>query len=442
MDNELTPTPTAPSGAPLPAAPAWLAGWQRRLSGVAMPPATDRTVPVPAVAASSVTAPSTPATEEDFWAQVSISPVLGEARVVEGTALREVTFLWEGDQPEVMVHINSLTDAHRHDITPALLKRIPGTRIRHISYLLPEDILAGYRFVTDTHIPRDVGAARPGWKRIHERGVPDPRNPRTLPHPLGETSSMLVMPGFAAHEAWDPARPARHRGERRTLRTEPHVSPARTVFLYTPPEAVTRLLVLFDGDRWDALNLPDALDRFGAPGLAVAMVSAISPEDRQTDLPHPERIAAILRVEVLPAVAEALGQVLDPTRIIVAGQSYGGLAAGALVLEHPDIAHTGIVQSGSFHFRANTEPSPHAEDPGDVSERLASRRPGPQTGRLIMQLGSEEGILVPQGRLLRDRARAAGYPVSYREVRGGHDFAWWSHGLFTALEEALHPSGV
>ncbi|RLP74509.1 DUF3327 domain-containing protein [Mycetocola tolaasinivorans] len=413
MDNELSPTPTAVTGAPLPADPAWFAAWLDRLA-----------------AGES---------EETFWAALPESPVLGEARHIAGVALREVTFLWRGDEPEVMVHINSLTDAHREDITPALLARIPGTTIRHISYLIPEDLLAGYRFVPDAHIPRDAGRERPGWLRIHELGRPDPRNPRTLPHPLGETSSMLVMPGFAAHPVWSAGMAAstRPEGTYRTLRTRSVLSPERTVYLYTPPEPVTRLLLLFDGDRWDALGLHTALDRFAAAGLAVAMISAISPEDRSRDLPHPARIAEILRREVLPALSVELGGLPAPANTLVAGQSYGGLAAGALVLEHPDIAHTGIVQSGSFHFRADTEPSPHAEEPGDVSERLSIRTPGPQTGALIMQLGSEEGILVPQGRRLRDRARAAGYPVSYREVRGGHDFAWWSHGLFTALEEAL-----
>ncbi|WP_143114723.1 hypothetical protein [Austwickia chelonae] len=38
-------------------------------------------------------------------------------------------------------------------------------------------------------------------------------------------------------------------------------------------------------------------------------------------------------------------------------------------------------------------------------------------------------------RAFRDAARTVGHDVSYREYRGGHDYAWWRHGLTDALDE-------
>jgi enterochelin esterase-like enzyme len=74
-------------------------------------------------------------------------------------------------------------------------------------------------------------------------------------------------------------------------------------------------------------------------------------------------------------------------------------------------------------------------------------------GRLIVQVGSEEGDMVAGSlrlaRLLAGSAAdgAAGRLLDLEIVRGGHDYAWWRHGLSRGLDlveqiDAASPSGV
>ncbi|QEO14662.1 DUF3327 domain-containing protein [Agromyces intestinalis] len=364
-------------------------------------------------------------------------PAFGRSVVGDdGRMLREVTFV--ADLPaghEGMIHLNGITDGHRHDLGPALLERVPGAAgsdapLGVIAYLLPDDLVASYRFASAPHLPRDAGLTHAGWRSIHRLGCPDPRNPRELPNPLGTRSSVLVMPGARVHPAWE----ARTPREPREVRAEvvPIDGDTSLTVLRPAGAADGRVLLLFDGEHWAGAGVREALARHLAPPATVVLVPSGDLARRAALLPHPERVIAHLETEVLPAVAALIGGLPDPSRVVVAGQSYGGLAAASVAALRPDLAATAIVQSGSFHFRADEESRVPAGQVGDLVRRLAEAS---VSGRFAVQAGTEEAGMLDLARSFADAARAAGGDVTLRAYTGGHDYAWWCTGLFDALDE-------
>ena len=112
-------------------------------------------------------------------------------------------------------------------------------------------------------------------------------------------------------------------------------------------------------------------------------------------------------------------------RVIVAGQSLGGLAAAQVSLLRPDVAGTGIAQSGSYWYAADRAPGTGT---GTLLRQIASLPADARTetgGRVIIQVGAE-----------RLAALLEGTPalLAHQMFRGGHDYAWWRHGLSHALD--------
>ncbi|WOF22957.1 DUF3327 domain-containing protein [Microbacterium betulae] len=357
-----------------------------------------------------------------FWERHPTAPVLGEV----GGGLRETSFLWRPTRPglEAIVHVNSVTDRHREDVTAARFERIDDSDVWHVSYLLPDALVASYRIVEAESIPTDAGRDREGWLRIHHAGTADPLCAETLPNPLGRRSSVLRMPAAPEHPAWREARRART-----TAAPAVRLDTLHPVWAIDPAEEPARLLVLFDGERWRGLPLAEALARRAGPPLAVVLVD--SGPGRAELLPHPERIAALLGEVVLPAARRRWPGV---SGTIVAGQSYGGLAAASIVALRPDLAGTAVAQSGSFQFRAGEEPRRDATEPGDLTRLLGTRA---ARGRIHLQAGSEEHDLSAQAETFAAAATRAGIAITGEQRVGGHDYAWWSDALFDGLDRVL-----
>ena len=100
--------------------------------------------------------------------QLDHSPIMGKRCVIDGVAMVEVTFVaHEPRGCEVLVHLNSLTDAIRTRLDPAVMNPVGDTGIQALSWWLPADGCYSYRYWRSDEIPRDIGATREGWLRVH-----------------------------------------------------------------------------------------------------------------------------------------------------------------------------------------------------------------------------------------------------------------------------------
>lgn len=200
----------------------------------------------------------------------------------------------------------------------------------------------------------------------------------------------------------------------------------------TPPTATTPLLVLFDGQVWaHGLDLPRLLDAAinegTLPLLHVAMVDSHGEAQRWEELGVPQGQVSFVLDVLLPRLRAELP--VDPTgaSTLVAGQSFGGLAALWTLAQAGGQVGIALAQSPSLWRFDLSEPL--LEGPGWSCARIRS--------------GSLEGTMWRDARDLADTLvgdrRLGGRRVDVAQVQGGHDWAWWRQDLLAGLVEVLGP---
>ncbi|MYW03126.1 enterochelin esterase [Streptomyces sp. SID3343] len=384
----------------------------------------------------------------EFWARMA----------AEGTPLIEpdptdpdarlVTFLWRDDPAapanDVLAILHTITDRDRHagDLTPHLMRRIPGTDIWALGRRLPADLRASYQFFVGTGPRADtVRTDRPGWLRVLDTAVPDPlsRTPELASRDGRNPSSVLELPAAPA-QPWVRRRPDAPRGGRVDTTVD-----GRRVSVLTPVEppgeTPYRVAVVLDGDMWGSvLDLDATLDNLHADGLipptVTLLVDTMGRDRRMTDLSCSEEFVDWIADVLLPWAGERHGVSADPAHTVIAGQSAGGLTAAFAGYARPDRFGNALSQSGSFWW---PDPDEGNDGPEWLTRRFAAGER--RSIRLYVEVGLLEWMLVAENRRLRDVLLERGYDVTYTEFDGGHDYACWRGGLAVGLVELLSTGG-
>jgi enterochelin esterase family protein len=284
----------------------------------------------------------------------------------------------------------------------------------------------------------------------------DPLNPnRTCPAgaPLQGCKSTVELPG-APPQPWivrNASTPAGQIADY-SLKSE-RLNNERTVSVYTPagyrasgePYA---LMVVFDrGAYLTAVPTPTILDNLIAasripPTVAVFLDNPNQATRTRELTPNPD-FTEFLVSEMLPWVHARYNVTTNPHRTVVAGSSFGGLAATYAALRHPERFGNVLCQSGDFSW---------APDHIHVMGRLADATT--ETGwfakefirspklpiRFYMDAGTFEvdqvgtgGHVLETSRHMRDVLLAKGYEVHYQQFVGGHDPLSWRGTLAEGL---------
>jgi enterochelin esterase-like enzyme len=366
-----------------------------------------------------------------------------------------VTFVWRGNEyTQNLVIFGGLS--HLESIEHHQMVRLLDTDLWYKTYKVWSDVRTTYQFsLNDSLIPLDQ---EPNVKARVESFQPDPLNPRQFiyardeenPASIDMTFSVLELEGAPA-QPWINKREDVPSGQVDTHRLASSIlGNERRVFVYTPPGYTTEhepygLLVIFDGLAYIRLvPTPTIMDNLLSEGkippLVVVLPDSLDQETRSRELPCYPPHVDYLRQELIPWVHEHYHVTSDPAHTIVAGSSYGGLAATFTALKAPDIFGNVLSQSGSFWWGQK-----HQEDPGPewLSRQFA------QSEKLPLHLYMDVGLLersstqdmVGTNRRLRDVLRKKGYFMRYNEYAGGHDYICWrgslSDGLI-ALTETEH----
>ena len=137
--------------------------------------------------------------------------------------------------------------------------------------------------------------------------------------------------------------------------------------------------------------------------------------------------------ELAPWIREKYHATNDPTRTIVAGSSYGGLAAAWTAFSHTEVFGNVLSQSGSFNYipkNVSAQDSDYYNDAGWLIRQFVR---GPTLPlRFYLQVGRFEG-LSESNRHLRDILEAKGYQVTFAEYSGNHDYLSWRDSLGEGL---------
>lgn len=372
---------------------------------------------------------------EDFWREMVArgAPLVEE--VEDSSAL--VTFVWRGEAAYTATAWGIEVE----------LSRIPGTDLWYGSRRLPVDLRTIYylRHCGDA-IPTSLSGTGASHIDIlnpcRVRFPADRSDPNDRPHFV----SLLELPA-APTDRWSRPRPGVARGSLMptSIRTEA-LGGRRRIVVYRPAAVtneVPALLVVFDGFRSRAvLRMPTTLDNLiGArriPPTMALFVNAPSGERRSRELRPGARIRNFVLRELMPWAQRRWEFSEDPRRRVVAGSSLGGLAAAYVALVAPHVFGGVIAQSGSFWWPA----SPSAR-PEWLTRAYASRPRLPL--RFYLDVGNGETISPPGNyidqvtvnRRLRDVLVEHGYPVSYAEYSGGHDYVNWRRTFADGLIAVL-----
>lgn len=200
------------------------------------------------------------------------------------------------------------------------------------------------------------------------------------------------------------------------------------------------VVLLLDGDDW--LHLHPATTAFDSAVAAGAMPPVtlvfLPVKDREEEFACRPELWEAVRDELLPLVAES-GVPADPARLVVAGQSLGGLSAVYAALEFPDLVSRVACQSGAFWWSPEAV---RAADPlgGPVGGALAARLRGRSdlSGlRVAFDVGEHETRMLPHCELAESLAERAGATVRVSRSPSGHDRAGWRHALLRDVAWAL-----
>ncbi|AGL17953.1 esterase family protein [Actinoplanes sp. N902-109] len=346
---------------------------------------------------------------------------------VDARGLVEVTFVWRGEAERTEVGWGE-----RHG-----LRREPGTDVWHGTVRLPATLRTVYHF---SHLapgtwrpPRDDSGT--GDTHI------DPLNPRQVlfpgdpadPSDHNAWASLLTLPR-AAPERWCLPQPGVPAGT-----IEPATLGERRVAVYRPAgerRAGLPAVVIFDGYLGRTMmRIPTTVDNLVAAGRIPPLVAIFvdgTDATRDDDLsPTAGRTTEFVVRELLPWARREYGISPFPRDIAAAGSSYGGLAAAVLALREPGVFGAVLSQSGSFWWPA-AEP--------EWLLREITRQPRLDL-RFYLDVGDRETFTVTPGvpdqrtvnRRLRDALRAKGYPVTYAEYAGEHDYVNWRNTFADGL---------
>src|SRR5262249_54574787 len=92
------------------------------------------------------------------------------------------------------------------------------------------------------------------------------------------------------------------------------------------------------------------------PPLVAIVLDNPSQQTRNVELPCNPLFADFLAKEVVPWMRQKYHVTSDPSQTVVAGSSYGGLAATYAGLRHPEVFGNVLSQSGSFWWKPDGDP--------------------------------------------------------------------------------------
>ena len=356
-------------------------------------------------------------------------PIVGPRLVVDGVDAVRVTFQW-GAQAAASCYVilNTITDRAREHLDDFCMSVGPGHGdARALVCALPADAIISYQKVIvgpwglDPAVCTDMGE----WIRFLDDASPDSSNPLRVVNGRGAAASLFVGPD--ARVVWPSedlaapwmCAPRQYEIGARISARLGHTRQRRVV-MYDGEADPTCTLILFDGEIWRGNGVGWLTRRY--PGLRVVTIDAGDLGVREAELTDVDSVVALLR-----AVCDEAGA--GP--VMVAGQSYGGLAVLEAALRSDLPLDCVVAQSPSLWWGGEQRGVGEGTLMGDL--RAGSVRPRRDV-QLRLQVGTLEQTMRPVVDSCAELVRGLGVPVDVDHYRSGHDVAWWREGIVRSLD--------
>ncbi|WP_312227333.1 enterochelin esterase [Pseudescherichia sp.] len=378
----------------------------------------------------------------------------------EGEDRCRVTFWWRdpagsettSSVQRVWIYITGVTDHHQRS-RPQSLSRIPGTDVwfwqttlnanwRGSYCLIPSENEHDFAESAFTGEEPDRVALREGWRKLLAHAVADPLNPLSWRGGRGHAVSALEMPDAPEQPGWQAPQDTPFTPPTCIHWRSARLGNKRRVWIYTTGEeraAERPLAVLLDGQFW-AQSMPvwpvlAALTQQGKlPPAVYVLVDSTDNAQRSIELPCNSAFWQALQEELLPQIQALAPFSDDPSRTVVAGQSFGGLAALYAGLNWPARFGCVLSQSGSFWW-----PHRGAQQDGVVIDQIKTGSVQAHSLRIVLEAGAREPLLFRVNQSLYSLLQPTAAAVFWRPTDGGHDALCWRGGLTAGLMTLWQP---
>ena len=373
-----------------------------------------------------------------FWKDVEGKTPLEEMKSGEKQGDRPmllVTFLWRSDSADEKVELAGGLPREG----PAPLTRLADTNVWYLTELMPADSRGIYAYRTEGFFN--------GPTEHFRASAPDPLNPRMF-----GPFSYFELPNAPA-QPYIKEQPGVPHGKLTKLKIKSTIlNEERNYGVYTPGgystnEKPYNLLVLFDGEDYgDGVQIlvptPTVLDNLIAqkkiPPVVLVLVNADS--QRLRDLSCSKSFTDFLTKELLPEVRRGYRVTVDPKHVVVGGSSLGGLASAYAGLTHPEAFGNILSLSGAYWYVPGWEKTfvpLYLSDSGWLMNQylMSPKRPL----HFYIDVGRYEEKQLSANRNFRDILKLKGYPVTYSEYDGGHDYLCWRGSIADGLIALFGP---
>jgi enterochelin esterase-like enzyme len=383
----------------------------------------------------------------EFWASVAKqhSPLVEELPNRPDDAL--YTFLWRADLADDVVNVRIGAVFPTRSDNDAF-QRLGKTNVWYTSYVLPKSARLIYRIRAPQGMqPSPLARDRFTVDGVRYEMFRDPLNPSVFPEGSVPPDDQSIVEGpTATQNQYVAKRPDISRGTLKEFDIDSNlVGGKRTTTVYTPAgyaqaTAPYAFMLVLDAEAYIGLvSTPTILDNMISQSVIPPLVVAFVHSDgtRDTDLPPNADFQNFIGAELMPWIRERYRVSRDPKLNVVAGSSFGGLAAAYTAFIHPETFGEVISQSGSYWWSPQylTDPAPSPNAGWMIKQFAESPR---KAIRFYMDAGAWEPAGMLHGnRMLVSVLKGKGYTVSYREFLGGHYYAYWQQTLPDALIAVL-----
>ena len=370
-----------------------------------------------------------PEASDGIYRYVDGLPIVGPRLVIDGVDAVRVTFQWGAQAAaHCYVVLNTITDRAREHLDDFRMSVGAGRAdARALVCALPADAILSYQrvIVGPWGLDPSVGTDMGQWIRFLEDARPDGSNPLRVVNGRGAAASLFVGPD--ARVVWPSQdlsapemRAVRERNIAADVSARLSVARRNDVIVHDSDADPTCTLILFDGEIWRGNGVGWLTRRYR--GLRVVTIDAGDLGAREAELTDVDSVVALLR-----AVCDEAGA--GP--VMVAGQSYGGLAVLEAALRSDLPLDCAVAQSPSLWWGGEHRGVGEGTLMGDL--RAGSVRPRSDV-QLRLQVGTLEQTMRPVVDSCAELVRGLGVPVDVDHYCSGHDVAWWREGIVRSLD--------